>query len=130
MNVTNEFFRFELVYVPIFSFNWKFLGYYQKGYYQFETDEMETTSEFCIFKLVSVSNFTLNNFEFWAKFAQEGYLWSKTENVNIIIEFCIFKSSLVPNFSLNWQISVLIKFSPKGYLQSKTEQAVQALSFL
>ena len=75
----------------------------KKGsYFQSKTYKIDTTIEFCIFKLVFVSLWT-NNFEFWTKFAQERYLWSKAEKVNIIIEFCIFKLVLVPNFSLNWQ---------------------------
>ena len=37
----------------------------KKGsYLQSKTDKIDTTIEFCIFELIFVSNFTLNNFEF------------------------------------------------------------------
>ena len=51
--------------VPTFSLNWqlRFCGsnLLKKGcYFQSKTYKIDTTSEFCIFKLVFVSNFTLN----------------------------------------------------------------------
>ena len=120
---------FELVLVtfevPVFSLNWQLQFLDQicpemVAIFQSETDEIDTI-EFCIFKLVFVSNFTLNK-QFWIfgpKFAQDRYLWSKIEKVNIIIiEFLIFKLVLVPNFSLNWEFwfwFFLTSFAQKGF---------------
>ena len=76
----------------------------KKGsYFQFKTDTIDTTIEYCTFELVlyQISLWTILNF--WTKFAQERYSWSKTEKLNIIIEFRKFKLALVPNFHLNWQ---------------------------
>ena len=48
---------------PIIAIFWT--TFVQKGsYFQSKTDKIDTTIEFCIFELVFVSNFTLNNFEF------------------------------------------------------------------
>ena len=81
MNITTEFFIFELVWVPIFSLNWYLRFLEQVCYFQSKTDKTDTTIEFCIFELVFTSNFTLNKqfWIFWTKFDQGRYLWSKIE---------------------------------------------------
>ena len=68
------------------------------SYFQSKTDKIDTITEFCIFELVFVSNFTLNKFHFEqtvlnfrTKFAQERDGWSKTGKLSIIIEFRLFK---------------------------------------
>ena len=73
------------------------------SYFQSKTDKIDITFEFWILKLVFVSNFTFNNFDFLDQICPKRYFRSKTEKVKIIIEFHIFKLVLVPNFRLNWQ---------------------------
>ena len=46
------------------------------SYFQFKTDKIDTTIEFCIFELVFVPNFTLNK-QFWIKFTQKRCLGQK-----------------------------------------------------
>ena len=76
----------------------------KKGsYFLSKTDKIDTTIEFCIFELVFVSNFTLNNFEILDQIYPRKIFMVENRKVNIIIEFHIFKLVLVPNFSLNWQ---------------------------
>ena len=54
---------------------------------------MNCTIEFCIFKLVLVLNFSLNEQLrfFWTKFTQKGYFQSKTDKMTCTTELCIFK---------------------------------------
>ena len=70
--------------------------------FQSETDEIDTI-EFCIFKLVFVSNFTLNK-QFWifGPNLPKNDIYGQKQKFNII-EPHLFKLVLVPNFSLNWQ---------------------------
>ena len=85
INITTEFFLFELVQVPNLS---------KKVYFQFTTKKVSMTIEFCIFKLVWVPNFSLNcDFFDQIGIFEKGYFQSKTEKGNITIEFCKFKST-------------------------------------
>ena len=54
MDATIEFYIFELVKVPNFTFNnFEFLDKFaQKGYFWSKTEKVNITIEFCIFKLV------------------------------------------------------------------------------
>ena len=59
MNITDEFFLFELqlVYVPNLIFWIKFA---QKGYFWSKIEKVDITNEFCIFELGYLPNFSLN----------------------------------------------------------------------
>ena len=62
----------------------------QKGYFWPTTAEVNTTIEFCIFKLTLVANFSkLSIVKFGTRPAQTGYFQWKTDKVKIIIELCI-----------------------------------------
>ena len=103
----------------------------KKGsYFQFKTYKKNTTTEFCIFELVFVSNFTVKKqLNFWTKFTLERYLCLKTIKVNIIIEFRLFKLVLVPNFSSKWQFCFWDQICTKRYFWSKTEKVNIIIEF-
>ena len=61
----------------------------QKGYFRSKTEKVNTTKEFCIFKLGYVPNFTLIK-QIWilgTNLLKKGYFRLKTEKVNIYIGF-------------------------------------------
>ena len=70
MNITIEFYIFEIALVPNFSLNWQFWFFGPNlpkkgiGYFQSKTEKVSITIEFCIFELVQVPNFNLN-WQFW-----------------------------------------------------------------
>ena len=74
-----------------------------------KTSKMNIPTEFWIFELVSVQNFTLNwQFWFyWTKFALKDHFWSKTEKMNISTEFCMF-TILETKFDQKWPFPVKI----------------------
>ena len=87
----------------------------KKGsYFQSKTDKIDTTIEFCIFELVFVSNFTLNQ-QFWIfgpNLPKKDIYGQKKKKINII-KFRLFKLVLVPNFSLSWQFWFFDQIYPK-----------------
>ena len=76
-----------------------------KWYFQSKTEKVNSTTKFCIFKLVLVPNFSLN-WQFWfsgPNLPKKGISSLNQKKMNTTIKFCIFKSVYIPNFSLNWQ---------------------------
>ena len=116
MNITIQFFMFELVLVPTFSLNWQlqFFGpNLPKRVALFSQNRHHHWILHIRISLCIKFHFEQTTLRFWTRFAQERYLWSKTEKMNIIIEFCLFKLVLVPNFSLNWQFGFFWPDLPK-----------------
>ena len=73
---------------------------------------MNTTTEFCIFELIYVPNFSLN----WQVWFFGPYLPKKSVSglkQNSATEFCLFELVYVPNFSLNWQFWFFGQSLPK-----------------
>ena len=70
----------------------------QKRFFWSNTEKVNRTIEFCIFKF----QLKLTNLSFWTKFTQNRDFRSKREKVSITMEFSIFELALVPSFSLNW----------------------------
>ena len=68
VNITIEFYKLELVWVPNFTLDKQFwiLGpnLPKKGIFRSKMQKVDTTIESYIFELVSVSNFSLN-LQFW-----------------------------------------------------------------
>ena len=88
-------------------------------------EKVNTTIEFCMFKLVLVPNFILNRqLIFWSRFAQKGYIWSETEKKKkITINFLYIWISLGTKLLLKLIILIFwTKFVQKGYFRSKTEK--------
>ena len=95
------------------------------SYFQSKKDEIKTTIEFCLFKLVFVSNFILkkNNFQFLDQICPRMIFMVK--NKNIEHNHCIapIQGSLGTKFQL--KLTVLIFFEqiyPKRIFWSKTEK--------
>ena len=128
MNITIEFFIFKLVLVPIFSLYWQ-LRYFgpnfpTKGsYFQSKTDKIDTTIEFCIFELVFVSNFTLNNFEFLDQICPRKIFMVKNRKSEHHHWIPHIQISLGTKFQLKLTILIfLTRFTQKGFFWSKTEK--------
>ena len=76
-----------------------------KWYFQSKTEKVNSTTKFCIFKLVLVPNFSLI-WQFWfsrPNLSKKGISSLNQKKMNTTSKFCIFKSVYIPNFSLNWQ---------------------------
>ena len=103
----------------------------QKGYYLYKTEKLNTTIEFCIFKLFLAPNFSLN-WKFWffgPHLTKKGISnhKQKSEHHHWILHIWI---SLSTKFQV--KLTVLIfwnKFALKGYFQSKTEEVNITIEF-
>ena len=115
VNITIEFYIFDLVQVSNFSFNWQFWflepNLPQKGISG--RKQKNWTLPFNSHIRVSLGtkfHVKLLILIFWTKFTWKGYFRSKTEKVSATIGFSIFEFVQVLNFSLNWKLSF---FGPK-----------------
>ena len=91
----------------------------KKGsYFQSKTDKIDTTIEFCIFELIFVSNFTLNNFEFLDQICPRKIFMVKNRKSEHHHWIPHIQTSLVTKFPLK-----LARFAQKGFLWSKTEKS-------
>ena len=128
MNIAIEFFLFKLVQVLIFSLNWqlKFFGPHsptKSSCFQSKTDKIDTTIEFCIFELIFVSNFTLNNFEFLDQICPRKIFMVKNRKSEHHHWIPHIQISLGTKFQLKLTILIfLTRFTQKGFFWSKTEK--------
>ena len=106
LNITIEFYIFELVWVPNFTLNnqsWNLDQIYPKRVFSLEKEKSEHQRWVLHIRISLATKFQLKLtiLIFWTKFLEKGYFRSKTEKVNTTIEFCIFELVWVPNFSLS-----------------------------
>ena len=137
VNITIEFFKFELVLVPVFSVNWQFWFFEpnlpKKGsYFQSKTDKKDTTIEFCIFELVFVSKFTLNK-KFWIfgpNLPKKDIYGQNRKNEH---HHWILHIRISPGTKLQSKLAILIFFGlnlpKKGFSWSKTKKVNITMEF-
>ena len=105
MNIANELFIFKKYqfWAETDIFLWP--NFLKKGnYFHSKTDKIYATIEFCVFELVFLSNFTLNNFEFLDQICPRRIFMvknRKSEHHHWIVHIRI---SFGSKFSLNWQL--------------------------
>ena len=137
VNITIEFFKFELVLVPIFRVNWQttFFGpnLPKKGsYFRSKTDTIDTTIEFCIFELVFVSNFTLNK-KFWIFGPNLPKKDIYSQNRKNEHHHWILHIRISPGTKLQFKLAILIFFGlnlpKKGFFWSKTKKVNIIMEF-
>ena len=98
--------------------------FFKKGsYFQSKTDKIDTTIEFCIFELVFVSNFTLNNFEFLDQICPRKIFMVKNRKSEHHHWIPLIQISLGTKFQLKLKmLTFLTRFTQKELLWSKTEK--------
>ena len=121
MNVTIEFFIFELVLSTNFQLKLTILIFWtkicQKRYFRSKTEKVNIIIEFHIFKLVLVPNFCLNwqFWFFWPDLPKKGFSALKQKKWRRHIFYIILHIhiSLVRNFSSNWPFWIFGSNLPK-----------------
>ena len=86
-------------------------------------DKVDTTIEFCIFELVFVSNYTLNNFEFFGPNFPKKYICGQKRKSEHHHWIPLIQILLGTKFQLKLTILIfLTRFTQKGFFWSKTEK--------
>ena len=133
MNITIEFFIFILYSIINYSSRTNFqlklttaifwTKFAEKGSYsQSKANKIDTTIEFCIFELVIVSNFNLNNFEFLDQICPRKKFMvknRKSEHHQIPLIQISRSTKFRPKLTT---LFFLTRFTQKGFFWFKTEK--------
>ena len=127
MNITIEFYIFEIVKVPNFSLKWQFWIFLtklitrKKGISDLKRERWKITFKFCIFESVSVLNFSFNK-QFWflEQICPKIILSKITRNEH-------HHGILHNRIQFKWTILIFwTKFTQKRYFRPKSEEFCRA----